>query len=56
MCNRTSLYLATALAALAGASSHAAVVLGVKTTITGYYVYDDTGAIIKTAAPQDPQQ
>lgn len=36
-------------------TSQAVTVFGVNTTITGYYVFDDAAAFIRTAAPQDPQ-
>jgi hypothetical protein len=55
MFDRVKKCLPACLLLLVPFSSQAAVFTGVNTTITGYYVYDDAAAFIRTAAPQDPQ-
>jgi hypothetical protein len=48
-------YLVASVLLVLALPSHAVMVFGVNTTITGYYVYDDAAAFIRTAVPQDPQ-
>jgi hypothetical protein len=50
----TKSFLGFSLFLLLPSLAHAGV-WGTQTTITGYYVYDDGAAFIKTAAGQDPQ-